>query len=277
VIAVLDAPSNLGLRPLNGVEPGVSGLAGALREYGVVSRLGARDAGVCVAPPYSFYMEANRVRIAEYTASLAASIGEVLDAGDFPVVLGGDCSILLGAGVALKRRGRFGLAFVDGHLDFRNLEWAPAVGAVAGEDLAVVTGRAEPSLADIDALGPYFLEQDVVALGEREGDEDEHAALASTAITVRDQAALRSSGQHEPDVPYWIHVDADVLDISAVDSPAPGGLSFGELTALVSELLAGDAVGLQVTVFDPSLDPDGSQGRGLADCLVAAFDTQSSR
>jgi arginase len=37
---------------------------------------------------------------------LADAIGRVLDAGDFPLVLGGDCSILLGAMLALKRRGR---------------------------------------------------------------------------------------------------------------------------------------------------------------------------
>ena len=271
MIAVLDAPSNLGLRPLGGVEPGVKGLAGALRACGVVERLGARDAGVVVPPPYSFDMASNRVAMAGYTPELAARIGDVLDAGDFPVVLGGDCSILLGAGVALKRRGRFGLAFVDGHLDFRNLEWAPAVGALAGEDLAVVTGRAEASLADIDGLAPYFAEGDVVALGEREGDVDERRALGATAITVRDLTELRASGPRVPDAPYWIHCDADVLDISAVDSPAPGGLAYDELTALLRALLAGDAIGLQVTVFDPSLDPDGSTASDLTDCLVRTF------
>ena len=270
MIAVLDAPSNLGLRPLYG-EPGVSGLARALRACGVVSRLGARDAGVVAAPPYSFEMASNRAAMAGYTRDLAARIAGVLDAGDFPVVLGGDCSILLGAGVALKRRGRYGLAFVDGHLDFRNLEWAPAVGAVAGEDLAVVTGRAEPSLADIDGLGPYFLERDIVALGEREGDVDERRALARTDITVRDLAQLRASGPLRPSVPYWIHVDADVLAISAVDSPAPGGLTYEELITVLRFLLAGDAVGLQVTVYDPSLDPDGSTARELTDCLVQTF------
>src|SRR5262249_52568575 len=145
----------------------------------------------------------------------------------------------------------------------------PEVGAVAGEDLAVVTGRAEPSLADIDGLGPYFAESDVVALGEREGDVDERRALAATAITVRDLDELRSRGPLRPGVPYWIHVDADVLAISAVDSPAPGGLSYAELTTLLRELLPG-AVGLQVTVYDPSLDPDGSQARGLTDFLVHA-------
>jgi arginase len=135
----------------------------------------------------------------------------------------------------------------------------------------VVTGRAEPSLADIDGLSPYFAEEDVVALGEREGDVDERRALAATAITVRDLAALRRDGLLLPRGPYWIHLDADVLDISAVDSPAPGGLRFEELTSLLRVLLAGDAVGLQVTVFDPSLDGDGSQARGLTDCLVAAY------
>jgi arginase len=270
VIAVLDAPSNLGLRPLYG-EPGVKGLAGALRACSIVERLHARDAGVVAAPPYSFEMAENRVAMAGYTRELAERIGSVLDAGDFPIVLGGDCSILLGAGVALKRRGRYGLAFVDGHLDFRNLEWAPAVGAVAGEDLAVVTGRAEPSLADIDGLGPYFAEQDIVALGEREGDPDERRALAATAITVRDLASLRRDGPLRPRAPYWIHVDADVLDIAAVDSPAPGGLSFAELTSLLRTLLPA-AAGLQVTVYDPSLDPDGSQARGLTGCLLAAFE-----
>src|SRR3954454_4527248 len=139
-------------------------------------------------------MAANRVAMAGYTRSLAARIGSLLDDGSFPVVLGGDCSILLGAGVALKRRGRFGLAFVDGHLDFRHLGWAPAVGAVAGEDLAVVTGRAEPALAAIDGLGPYVADADVVALGEREGDPGERVAIAQTEITVIDLGLLRRDG-----------------------------------------------------------------------------------
>jgi arginase len=271
--AVLDAPSNLGLRPpAPGVEPGVRGLAGALRALDVVARLRAADAGRVEAPAYSFSMDRNRVAIAGYTRELAERIGALLDDGAFPVVLGGDCSIGLGAAVALRRRGRFGLVHVDGHLDFRNLEWAPAVGAVAGEDLAVVTGRAEAALADIDGLGPYFAEGDIVALGEREGDPSEREALAATAITVRDLDALRELGPTAPDVPYWIHLDADVLDITAVDSPAPGGLAFAELTALLRTLLAGPAVGLHLTIYDPTLDGDGSQGRGLTDCLVAAFE-----
>ena len=67
---------------------------------------------------------------------------------------------------------------------------------------------------------------------------------------------------------------ADVLDsalLGAVDSPAPGGLTFQELSALLRTLLDGPAVGLQLTVFDPDLDPDGSQASALTDCLVSGL------
>ena len=89
-----------------------------------------------------------------------------------------------------------------------------------------------------------------------------------------DLHALRRGAVARPTVPYWVHVDADVLDsalIPAVDSPAPDGLRFDELAKLLRNLLAGDAVGMQVTVFDPDLDPDGSQARALTDCLVSAL------
>ena len=61
-----------------------------------------------------------------------------------------------------------------------------------------------------------------------------------------------------------------MLDLPAVDSPAPGGLSFAELSELL-RAVAGGAVGVQVTVFDPDLDADGSQARALTDCLVSAL------
>jgi arginase len=270
---VLDAPCNLGLRPpAPGVEPGVRRLADALRACGLVERLSAGDAGR-VDPPAYVSVPVNRAALTGYTRDLAARLGELLEAGARPLVLGGDCSILLGACLALRRRGRFGLVHVDGHLDFRHPGWSAGAGAVAGEDLAGVTGRLEPELSSIDGLGPYVLDADAVHLGDREGDPGERAAIASTRITVLDLASLRGGAFAVPEVPYWLHVDADVIDsalLGAVDSPAPDGLTFDELAALLRRLLPG-AVGMQVTVFDPDLDPDGSQARALTDCLVSAL------
>ena len=263
---VLDAPSNLGLRQLRpGVEPGARRLADALRACGLIERLGGRDAGRVEAPPWTEMFE-NRSRIPAYTVDLAARLGDLLRAGEKPLVLGGDCSILLGAMLALRRRGRYGLAFVDGHLDFR----VEDVDAVAGEDLAVVTGRAEDALADIDGLRPYVRDEDVVALGERAGD------TIPSSIRVIGLDALRRGEWAVPGVPYWIHLDADVLRLDAVDSPQPDGLSYDELADVLRRLLPG-AVGMHVTIFDPDKDPDGSAARALTDCLVSGLGPGATR
>ncbi|MDA0184175.1 arginase family protein [Solirubrobacter phytolaccae] len=255
---MLDAPSNLGLRQLRpGVEPGARRLADALRACGLVDRLGARDAGRVAAPPW-VELFANREQIPGYTRELAERLGELLRDGAKPLVLGGDCSILLGAMLALRRRGHYGLAFVDGHLDFRTED----VDAVAGEDLAVVTGRAEDALADLDGLRPYVLDEDVVAYGSRDG--------STAPVRVIDLDALRAGEWAVPPVPYWVHVDADVLRLDAVDSPQPDGLSYEELATLLRLLLSGPVVGMQVTIFDPDLDPDGSAAEALTACLVSA-------
>jgi len=270
---ILDAPCNLGLRPpAPGFEPGVRRLPDALRACGLVQRLGAADAGRVDAPAY-VSVPVNRAALVGYTRTLSARIGELLDAGARPLVLGGDCSILLGAMLALRRRGRFGLLHVDGHLDFRHPGWSGGIGAVAGEDLAGVTGRLEAELSDIDGLGPYVLDADTVHVGDREEDPGERAAVGLTGITVRGLRELRALGPVLPDVPYWLHIDADVIDsalLSAVDSPAPDGVTFDELSALLRTVVGG-AVGVQVTVFDPDLDPDGSQARALTDSLVGGL------
>ena len=161
-IAVLDAPSNLGLRPPTPTSvPGCAKAPGALRDQGLLTRLRARDAG-CLTPPRfdpGDWRPGDGVchadAIAYYSRRLADRIGAIVDAGDFPVVLGGDCSILLGSGLAMKRRAvadelPYGLVYIDGHSDFRHPGNASYVGAAAGEDLALVTGRGQPDLTDLE-------------------------------------------------------------------------------------------------------------------------------
>jgi arginase len=70
---------------------------------------------------------------------------------------------------------------------------------------------------------------------------------------------------------YWVHIDVDVLDdavMPAVDYRLPGGLAWDELeTVLRTAMSTGRAVGLDVTIFNPRLDPDGRIAARLADCL----------
>jgi arginase len=291
-IVVVDAPSNLGLAPPRpGAEPGCRGLASALRDRGILSRIGAKEGGRIDPPPYSPDVDpATGVRNGEvlraFSMDLAERIESFVRAGSFPVVLGGDCGILVGNMLALRRIGRFGLAFLDGHLDFRHPGNSELVGAAAGADLALVTGRGPDRIADIDGLGPLVRDSDVIALGERE-DYPEWRDIHETDITVWDlgelrtlgsaQAALKSVGRMEAGGldGFWIHLDADVLDdaiMPAVDSRQPGGLSYSELVELLRVLLrSGLAVGIEVTIFDPELDPTGEIAEGFAGALVEAF------
>jgi arginase len=291
-VVAVDAPSNLGLSPPEeGREPGVRGLARAFRERGLLSRLGAEDSSGATPPAYSPEIEArtgtrNGEAIRMFSVDLAERVETVVGSGRFPLVLGGDCSILIGGMLGLRRMGRFGLVFVDGHLDFRHPGNSIRLGAAAGEDLALVTGRGPERLTNIDGLGPLVHDEDVVALGERE-DYPEWRDIHGTGITVWDLRRLREHGFAEAgegavERPrangvdgFWIHLDADVLDdvlMPAVDSRQPDGTDYAELVELLRPLLrSGLAVGMEITIFDPELDPTGEISEAFTTAVVEAF------
>ena len=289
--AVIEAPSILGLKPT-----GVEMLPEALIRAGLLDRLGARHAGR-VAPQtlYDFERDSatltlNATGIASYSQSLADVVGEVMDRGEFPVVLGGDCSILLGNLLALKRRGRYGLLFMDGHADFYNPEANPN-GEAASMELAFATGRGPDVLTNIEGRGPLVNDEDVVAFGFR--DAEEQAAYGSqplppqlhaidllwihsrgVAPAARD-AVAHLTRDHGPDNGFWLHVDADVLDdeiMPAVDYRLPDGLSWEELTtAMRIATESHRVVGLEVTIYNPKLDPNGAGARGLTNVIGDAL------
>lgn len=291
-VVVVDAPSNLGLSPPGeGREPGVRGLASALRERGIVTRLGAEDGGGVVPLPYSPEIEPvtgtkNGEAIRSFSVDLAERVGKVVGSGRFPLVLGGDCSILVGSMLALRRIGRFGLVFVDGHLDFRHPGNSARLGAAAGEDLALVTGRGSERLTNIEGLRPLVREEDVFALGDRE-DYPEWRDIHGTGITVWDLRTLKTLGFDEAASRavealrmdgvegFWIHLDADVLEdelMPAVDSRQPGGMNYGELVELLGAFLrSGLAVGMEITIFDPEQDSTGEIAEGFTGAVVESF------
>ena len=286
--AVLEAPSTLGLRT-----EGVERLPDALLREDLVERLGARHAGRIHPAPRSGQRDPdtdvlNGAEIAEFAYRLAPRIASLLDAGDFPVVLGGDCSIVLGSALALRRRGRYGLLFVDGQADFFQPEAEPN-GEAASMDLALVTGHGPPALTHYDGTSPLVRPTDAVAFGFR--DADDQAEYGSQPLPAELRAfdlptirrigiagaaseAIRHVARPELDG-FWIHVDADCLDdaiMPAVDFRLPGGLSADELRLVLERALAsGRAVGLEVTIYNPALDPERRAGKMLADLLVSGL------
>jgi arginase len=169
--ALLEAPSTLGLR-----SAGVEQLPAVLLKHGFAERLPARCAGR-VEPAASRSSERdpetktlNAQAIASYTRKLADAVSPLLDKGEFPVVLGGDCSIVLGPALALRRRGRYGLLFIDGQADFFQPEADP-YGEAASMDLAFVTGHGPKLLTEFEGLTPLIRDTDAVAFGFRDAED----------------------------------------------------------------------------------------------------------
>lgn len=284
--AIVEAPSVLGLFP-----GGVETLPEALLRAGLAGRLGARLAGRVEPPPYDDRRDPdtgllNPGGIAAYTLDLADAVEPLLAAGELPVVLGGDCSIVLGPLLALRRRGRAGLLFLDGHADFYQPAAEPA-GEAASMDLALATGRGPAVVTDPEGRRPLVRDEDVVLLGRRDAAEAAAAGsrrVEDTSITVLDLAAVRRQGAGpSTDVAltrltstaldgFWVHVDADVLDdavMPAVDYRLPGGLGWAELAAVLRTALgSGRVLGIDVTIFNPRLDPDGAIAGRLVRTLV---------
>ncbi|MGH6855074.1 MAG: arginase family protein [Aestuariivirga sp.] len=284
--AILEAPSVLGLFP-----KGVETLPDALLAAGLAARLGASHAGRVEPLPYSFKRDAetlllNPRAIADYSIMLADAVGGLLAAETVPVVLGGDCSIMLGCLLALKRRGRYGLLFLDGHADFYQPVAEPN-GEAASMDLALATGRGPAVVSNIEGRSPLVRDEDVVALGRRDAaDAEEHGSqrIEDTAIKVLDLGAVRSAGAKSAaacaieclSAPaldgFWVHLDADVLDdgiMPAVDYRMPGGLSWDELTTVLRAAMATDHImGIDVTIFNPKLDGGGQIARNFVEALA---------
>jgi arginase len=239
-MVLIDAPSNLGLRPpVPGAVPGVYKLAGALRDQGLLPWLGARDGGVVIPPRYLPDWDGHTVRngpaLAIYSQRLADRVQQHCAAGECPLVLSGDCSILL------------------------------------GPMLALVTGREGPELANLEGRGPLVQDSDVVAIGFR-SDDASAPEVQQTAMTTFSVAQLQQDGPTQVGLAvletfqqrrvegYWLHQDVDV-----------GGLTFQEVTDLLHPLLRSEGVvGWEVTIFDPDLDPDGFLAQRLTEALVAA-------
>jgi len=290
-LALIDAPSNLGLAPpAPGKEPGVRRMAGCLRALGLRERLGAFDAGEVVPPPYDAERDPdtrvrNALAIADYSFALARAVEAQLDADRFPLIVGGDCSILLGCLLALRHRGRHGLVFLDGHHDLQTPD-VSRTGGAAGMDLALAVGIGPALLSALGAV-PLVNASDVSMLAVRDDPKwytGDDVVRARQAMHVVYLDGLRKTGMGPAGETVarrimesgvngaWVHLDVDVLDdavMPAVDSRQPDGLSYEELDLLLRPVLdTGRVVGMNVTIYDPDRDPDGRAGRALVDGLV---------
>jgi arginase len=266
---LLTAPTSLGNRPYesDGTARWTHLGPARLREQHIVERLGARDLGDVPAAEYrDFIRPPGAIRNEDLVLDHVRRIAAALEPHEgFTVVLGGDCSVLLGSLLGLSRGRELALVYLDGHTDFNTVE-TTVTGAVAGMDLALATGRGSSPLARLHGGLPLLRDEDVICVGIRDGEFGD----AAIRIATEPEEVLH----HLEERDFFIHLDVDVLDPSImpfVDSPEPGGLDRDRLLSFLRPLVAHPgAVGLELTIYDPRDDHDSRGAALLAGILEEA-------
>lgn len=286
-VGVVHARTDLGLRP-----SGVAELGSVLLDLGLADRLNAQVHPAIEALPFNPSLDPvwgvpNVAAVASFASLQADAVSRVWDAGQFPVVLGGDDSILFGGLLAIRRQGPVGLLLLDAHTDFWDTR--DGDGELSDSDLWIATGNGPPELADVESLGPLVLAEHTVVYGHRDRADqiaNNSADVYKTRMLVRSLAELRAIEladaanhasaflEHLGSNRIWIHLDSDCLDDSlmpSVDWRVQGGLHPDEVEVILSPLLESPmAAGMSVSIYNPSLDsPDHAAARVLLDLLVA--------
>jgi arginase len=292
-IEILAAPSILGLRPT-----GVEKLADALLGCGLADALNVYHPVKTIPTLNHLYSNRrdavtqclNSSVLRQFSVTLGREVKQTIRQKGFALVLGGDCSVLIGACVGLRSiDNNNGLIFMDAHADFYASSQSIS-GEVADMDLAIVTGNGPVLLTDIHGQRPYIPVENVIHLGQRDWKETQYYHsndIRSTAMHRFSYAAIKSNGvdtvvmrvlsiiRKSSVKHWWIHFDTDVLNDAinpAVDYRLKGGLSFAQTGKILRSLVrTGKIAGMTVTIFNPRLDRSGKIARNLVKTLSQVF------
>jgi len=291
-VAVIGVPNNS-----LGTPDGVSRAPAALRRAGLVATLATladvSDYGdLQFAPPSTERDTRSGVMGLESLVTMVVAVhravGQAFSERRFPIVIGGDCPVILGCLAAARDvHGRVGLMFVDGHEDAWPPHQAPT-GQAADLELGFALGRYHARLPkDLATLLPLIGSSDVAILGARNASELAEFGVASLQGEVEfyNDAVLRTGGVqevtssvgqrlHDAIGHWWLHTDLDVLSQEALptDFAQPGGLNWQEFAALTGAALSGPGLaGWDLTVYNPDLDPSGVLAKRIAGCVGAAI------
>lgn len=286
-LAIIGVPLCDGEREL-----GVERAPDAIRAAGLLTALGNtryRDLGnVALETPVPDKLSGkvrNSEQVLDACRMVKEAVADVLREDDFPLLLGGDCSLLLGSlGAVTKRYGRVGVLYVDGHADFHTAETTIS-GYYSGMVLALAVGRGGGELRRIGNGLPIVKEEDVAVVGANEANFDpgELADVKASHVHLYTSDALRRDGIYGTvrkavesiPRPMYLHFDLDV--VAATEMPAlagfkagvhhPGGLSLKEAGSLCEALSRQPLVAMDVTLFDPNRDPNKIHARAVVNII----------
>ncbi len=220
--------------------------------------------------------------------ALNSKISEAIhNEGRFTIILAGNCNTAIGAIAGLKLA-RPGVIWFDAHADF-NTPDTTSSGFFDGMALSILTGNSWKRWGKtIPGFTPVS-EQNIILIGARDFDSEEHKLLSSSAISliqisdIRDSKkaalsqAFQSLSQNCEDL--YLHIDLDVFNpaqLKANEFSAEHGLSLAEIQEVLKEICTHFRVAaISFTSYNPSCDPD-NQGYKIVKSILDTIINQKS-
>jgi arginase len=267
----------------------------ALREAGLLEGLSERgvevaDSGdlplVPFTPDPANPKQQNIEKVIEVASEVAGQVAAISEAGDVPLVLGGNCSLTLGVIAGLcSRHPDLGLAYFDGDVDM-SMPARTVSGVVDAMGIATMLGLEGASEA-FAAIGPRVPLMDghriaIIGYDEAELDAGPRDLLRQRGVHLIDGSAVRGRAaadaldalEHRDGL--IVHFDVDVVD--STDLPLGQFPHFNQGVSLadaveVLVVLAGapDVLAIIITEINPGNDPEGIHVRRLADGIIEAL------
>jgi len=290
-LMVIGVPSSAGAHHA-GLERGpaalrAAGLLNRLRRAGCeVSDVGDLTARVFTADA-AHPQARNRDAVLQTCREVADATGQAMAAGWIPLLLGGDCSITVGAVAGcLSQRPDTGLLYLDGDADLRTPQTTIA-GNFDGMVVAALLGEGDPGYISLADAVPMLPPQRLAILGYDDSDidpRDRHllgpplshadgtrlaADPVGTAVAAR-QHVEASAGA------IVVHFDVDAVDsadLPLANYPHHGkGVTLATAVTALRELCTSPALaGLVLTEVNPTHDPNGNLLLRYVDAVTAAL------
>lgn len=222
--------------------------------------------------------------------NLAPRVESVLDAGRFPVVVGGDHSMAMGTvtGVAShfrKKNEKIGMLWIDAHADFNTDKTSPT-GNIHGMPLSALMGYGAPELVDIGGFSPKVMPENTVLIGIRSVDDGERELVMASGIHYYEMMKIDARGMAavveealaialRGAAGVHVSLDMDGIDPASapgVGTPVAGGISMRE-TYLLMEMLAdcGRLVSMEVAELNPILDSGNATAELACEMITSAL------
>jgi arginase len=217
---------------------------------------------------------------------VSGAVSTSIQAGNFPLVIGGDHSLSIGSVRGAARNRKLGVIWLDAHADFNTAETTPS-GNIHGMSLAILCGLGDKSLVQLwDEPVPVIDPKKIAIIGARDLDEGEKKNLQNAGAMVLGMEQIDRYGmvaclekaieRISRDVDgIYLSLDLDSLDpehAPGVGTPVPAGLTQRE-AHLACEMIGetGKLIGMDIVEVNPILDIQNRTALLAADFALSAL------